>query len=85
MSLHLQPVHVATGSNDTESHLVFSDGFLVAVLVQLCEQHEEDADRWFLEAGFGRVDHPHPPTFTNLEEAQDWIELQLASTTRFVS
>lgn len=78
MNLRLQPVQVATGSKDTESHLVFAGGFLVAVLVQLCEQHGNEAGMWFLEAGFGRVDHPHPPLFGNLEEAQDWISNQIS-------
>ena len=77
MSLHLQPVQVATGSNDTESHLVFADGFLVAVLVHLSDEHEDEAGRWFLEAGFGRVDDPHAPTFADLSEAQAWITDQL--------
>lgn len=77
MSLQLQPVHIATGSNDTQSRLVFAEGFLVAVLVQLSDEHEDEAGRWFLEAAFGRVDAFHAPTFANLEEAQDWIERQL--------
>lgn len=42
MSLRLQPVQVATKSDDTESLLVFTDGFLVAVLVRLSDQHEEE-------------------------------------------
>jgi len=78
MSLQLQPVHVATGSDDTESHLVFEDGFLVAVLVQLSHEHEGEAGRWYLEAGFGRVDDPSPPTFVDLDEAQGWISDQLS-------
>jgi hypothetical protein len=78
MSLRLQPVHVETGSHDTESQLVFADSFLVAVLVHLSEEHEADADKWFLEAGFGRVDHPDPPMFADLDEAQGWIEQRLA-------
>ena len=78
MSLRLQPVQVATGSDDAESQLVFDDGFLVAVLVQLSEQHEDEAGNWFLEAGFGRVDHPNPPTFVDLDNAQSWIEQRLA-------
>jgi hypothetical protein len=78
MSLHLQPVHVGTGSQDTESHLVFADGFLVAVLVHLSVDHGTDAGKWFMEAGFGRVDHPNPPLFENLDEAQAWIEERLA-------
>ena len=76
MSLRLQPVQVATRSDDTESQLVFSDDFLVAVLVRLSEQHEEDAGRWFLEAGFGPVDPLFPPLFADLDEAQGWIEQQ---------
>ena len=69
MSLHLQPVQVATGSNDTESHLVFADGFLVAILVQLSEQHEDEAGSWFLEAGFGRVHHQNAP---QVREPRTW-------------
>lgn len=79
MNLRLQPVQVATGSSDTESHLVFSEGFLVAVLVRLSDDHEDRSGMWFLEAGFGPVDHPDPPTFADLDVAQSWIEQQLAS------
>ncbi|MBX9933263.1 MAG: hypothetical protein K2Y56_17300 [Methylobacterium sp.] len=78
MSLQLQPVHVGTGSHDAVSQLIFADGYLVAVLVQLCADHEEDAGKWFLEAGFGPVDHPNPPLFDDLDEAQAWIERRLA-------
>jgi len=78
MSLHLQPVHVGTDSHDTQSQLVFADGFLVAVLVHLSDQHGADTGKWFLEAGFGRVDHPNPPTFDDLDRAQAWITQRLA-------
>ena len=78
MSLHLQPVQVSTGSDDTESRLVFEDGFLVAVLVCLSDEHEAEAGKWFLEAGFGRVDNASPPTFADLDEAQGWISDQLS-------
>ncbi|GJD52498.1 hypothetical protein OPKNFCMD_5264 [Methylobacterium crusticola] len=77
MSLHLQPVQVATGSDDTESQLVFADGFLVAVLVHLSDDHGDEAGMWFLEAGFGRVDEITPPKFADLEEAQAWITRRL--------
>ncbi|CAM3260816.1 MULTISPECIES: hypothetical protein [Methylobacterium] len=73
MSLRLQPVQVGTGSEDQESQLVFHEGFLVAVLVRLSEMHEADAGKWFLEAGFGMVDDPCPPTFADIDAAQDWI------------
>lgn len=78
MNLRLQPVQVATGSADTESQLVFADGYLVAVLVRLSDAHEEVAGMWFLEAGFGRVDHPDPPTFSDLDEAGAWIAGRLS-------
>ena len=77
MRLRLQPVHVHTGSHDTESQLVFSDDLLVAVLVQLSDDHDDAAGMWFLEAGFGPVDDPSPPTFADLDEAPDWIERRL--------
>lgn len=79
MNIRLQPVQVATKSDDTESQLVFADGFLVAVLVLLSDQHEDNAGKWFLEAGFGRVDHIYPPLFADLAEAQAWILERLSS------
>ena len=77
MSLRLQPVQVATGSDDQESRLVFSDGFLVAVLVRLSDQHEDGAGHWFLEVGFGPLDDPRPPVFADLDAAQAWIRDRL--------
>jgi hypothetical protein len=79
MNLRLQPVQVATGSEDQESHLVFHEGFLVAILVRLSDLHETDAGKWFLEAGFGLVDDPCPPVFSNIDAAQDWICVKLGS------
>ncbi|MDR7037796.1 hypothetical protein J2X36_002547 [Methylobacterium sp. BE186] len=76
MSLHLQPARVDTGSSDEECELVFADSRLVAVLVRLSEEHGDEAGLWFLEAGFGRVDHPDPPTFADLDAALDWIARQ---------
>jgi hypothetical protein len=77
MSLRLQPVRVATGSPDIAGQLVFTDGFLVAVLVQLSDEHEDTNGMWFLEAGFGLVSTATPPTFTDLDAAQAWIMEQL--------
>jgi hypothetical protein len=77
MSLQLQPVQVATGSDDRESQLVFADGFLVAVLVHLSNQHEEEAGMWFLEAGFGLISGPEQPPFADLDAAQAWISQRL--------
>ncbi|MCP1535495.1 hypothetical protein ACSD7O_06830 [Methylorubrum extorquens] len=80
MTLRLQPVQVGTGSSDMESQLVYSEGLLVAVLVRLSDDHDDRSGMWFLEAGFGRVDHPDPPTFADLDAAQDWIAQRLAGT-----
>lgn len=77
MNLRLQPVQVATGSDDQESQLVFHDGFLVAILVQLSDQHETDAGKWFLEAGFGPVTDISGPVFSDIDAAQAWIQGRL--------
>ena len=77
MSLRLQPVQIAAGGNDTVSQLVFREGFLVAVLVQLSDDHGDGAGGWFLEAGFGRLDTACPPTFSDLDAAQAWITREL--------
>lgn len=79
MNLRLQPVQVATGSDDQESQLVFHDGFLVAILIRLSDLHETDAGKWFLEAGFGRVADISGPTFATIDEAQAWICARLGS------
>lgn len=78
MSVRLQPAHVRTGSKDSKSQLVFADGYLVAVLVQLSDEHGEEAGMWFLEAGFGPVSEILPPVFVDLDEAQSWIIERLA-------
>lgn len=77
MRLHLQSVRVKTGSHDTEGLLVFADNLLVAVLVRLSDDHEEDAGKWFLEAGFDGADDAVQPKFVDLDEAQAWIQRRL--------
>lgn len=78
MNLRLQPIQVATWDADQERRPVFHNGFLVAVLVRLSAEYEDEAGKWFLEVGFGRVNTATPPTFANLDEAQGWIEQRLA-------
>lgn len=77
MNLRLQPVQVATGSADQIGQLVFHEGLLVTVLVQLSDEHEAATGMWFLEAGFGPVDTATPPMFADLDAAQAWIEQRL--------
>lgn len=76
MALTFQPVRVANG-HDEEGLLVFADDRLVAVLVRLSQEHEDLAGRWFLETGFGRLDGPNHPTFSDLDAAQDWMARHL--------
>lgn len=76
MTVTFQPVHVAV-ADEGEGRLVFCDDKLVAVLVQLSPLHE-DAGRWFLEVGFGRLDVPMHPTFDDLDSAEAWIRDRLA-------
>ena len=79
MTLQLQPARLASGNGDTEAQLVFVDGDLIAVLVHLSEDHDDEAGMWFLEAGFGRVGAAgQRPSFRDLDEAQDWIAGRLA-------
>lgn len=78
MTMKLQPVQIATGSNDRESRLVFEDGMLVAVLVQLSGEHDSQAGKWFLEVGFGPVEDAHAPLFDDLDTAEAWIACHLA-------
>jgi hypothetical protein len=78
MSLTLQPVRVATGS-DEEGMLVFDkERRLMAVLTRLSEVNEIAPGQWYLEAGFGRLEGPSRPTFVDLETAQAWINQRLA-------
>lgn len=74
MSLRLQPVRVKTECGNTDGLLVFTSDLLVAVLVQLSADHEEDEGKWFLEAGFDGADQRVQPTFDSLDDAQQWIQ-----------
>ena len=73
----LLPVLVGTGTADEDGRLVFHGGKMVAVLVRLSHQHEGVSGHWFLEHGFGRVDHPCPPVFDGLDPACAWIARRL--------
>ncbi|KLK89913.1 hypothetical protein AA309_28740 [Microvirga vignae] len=78
MTLTLQPVRVATGS-DEEGMLVFdAEQRLVAVLTQLGDQYDGLSGHWYLEAGFGCLEARDQPTFADLEAVQEWIRQRLA-------
>jgi len=77
MTVTLQPICVSTAPGQN-SFLVLKDDCLVAVLVQLSAQYEEDAGSWFYEAGFGALDGPDHPIFPLLEDATDYVRRRLA-------
>jgi hypothetical protein len=78
MSLTLQPVRVATGS-DEEGMLVF-DGKqrLVAVLTHLGDQYGDVSGHWYLEAGFGLLSGLDHPTYADLDAVREGIRQHLA-------
>ena len=77
MTLFLQAVRVATGS-DEDGMLVFDeDHRLRAVLTRLTNQHAGVSGYWFLETGYGRLNGPDHPTFADLDMAQEWISQRL--------
>ncbi len=82
MTFTLEPVRVATGS-DEDGTLVFdSEQRLLAVLTHLSDQNEVAPGHWYLEAGFGRLDGFSHPTFADLDDMQDWITQRLTSSPR---
>ena len=76
MPLTFQSIRVGVG-DDGEGRLVYADGALAAVLVQLGPIHGARTGWWFLEAGFGRLDGPSPPAFPDLAVARGWIQQRL--------
>ena len=77
MTVTLQSVRVATGS-DEEGMLVF-DGQqrLVAVLTHLGDHYGRVSGHWYLETGYGRLDGRNHPTYATLDAAQDWLSQRL--------
>ena len=77
MAFMMHPVCVDTASEDKEGMLVYSDTCLVAVLVRLSGEHDQLSGNWFLEHGFGSLQMPNPPTFSDLGAAQEWIAARI--------
>jgi hypothetical protein len=75
VEIALQPVRVETGSEDEAGQLVFADGRLVALLVQLRSPgHGADCGRWFCETGYGPCSPPPRRIFDRPEEAVRWVQ-----------
>jgi hypothetical protein len=75
--LTTQPITIETGGPDEDGCLVLANGRLVAALIRLSDGHAEMAGRWYLEHGFGPLDGPTHPTFSDLDSAQGWIARRL--------
>ena len=73
----LQPVKVATGTDDESGVVVLLDGRMVAVLVKLAaECHGDMAGHWHVEAAFGPVGQT-ASTFPQIAGALRWIAQRL--------
>ncbi|WP_170316022.1 hypothetical protein [Microvirga calopogonii] len=79
MTLILQPLRVATEFDEEGALVLDEKRRLVAVLVHLSDKNEVAPGQWYLEAGFGPVQGVAPPTFADLDMAQNWIRRRLAS------
>ncbi|KQT44434.1 hypothetical protein ASG43_13885 [Aureimonas sp. Leaf454] len=78
--LIFHPVLVATDSSDEEGQLAFHDGKLVAILVRLAGvEHREDRGRLYVEASFGSLSGHPAQTFSSLDEAADWLNVELGA------
>lgn len=76
--LTVQPVRIASSSEDESGVLVFIEGRLAAVLSLLeASYHREAQGRWFLEAGFGRCAVSPPAPHARLRDALRWIADQM--------
>ena len=79
MDLTLQPVPVNTSTADEDGCLIFADGQLMAVIVQLDGSVTEDLrGQWYLEVGFGPCSDFNHPTFASAAEAEDWVRSRLS-------
>ena len=74
--ISIQPVKVLIDGQDSEGRLIFADGQLCAVIVQLDgESHlTEHKSFWNLEAGFGKCNVRSAPLFKSPEEAGSWVQ-----------
>lgn len=72
--LTVEPIRIATASEDEAGLLVLIDRRLAAVLSRLdAGYHGEARGRWFVEAAFGDCAVPATPPHARLGDALRWI------------
>ena len=82
MNLDFEPVKVAARENGP-GMLVYADGWLVGVLVELSSIHMARAGCWFLESGFGHFAESEQPVFLDIPEAERWFRSRLVDIIRY--
>ena len=76
MRLQFQQVKVPV-ETDGDGMLVFLNGWLIAVLVRLSEDHGAAAGHWFAESLYGSLSEAEQPVFPDLDEAEHWLKSQI--------
>ena len=76
MRLQFQQVRTPVETTG-EGMLVFLNGWLIAVLVRLSEDHGATAGHWFPESLYGSLGEAGQPVFCDLEEAEHWLKSQV--------
>jgi len=71
-------MRVATGFDEDGMLVLDEEQRLVAGLVRLSDENEVAPGKWYLEAGFGRLNGGNHPLFSNLDIAKDWVSQRLA-------
>lgn len=69
----LKPVRLRTGCSDQDGRLIFLNGELTAVIVQLSDEaHQQDIGQWSMEADFSLI-ASKSPLFASPQDAIDWL------------
>lgn len=72
-SIEFTDARVWVNGEDRNGKLVYTDGRLVGVLVEL-NSVDGQPGKWFLEAGFGPASGASPsPVFNALTDARQWL------------
>src|SRR5438270_13111270 len=72
-----RPVSLATRKGEEPARLVCADDRLVAILVPIsAEENEDQAEGWYLEVGFGKCE-ADGLLFASFSAAEAWVQARL--------